>query len=604
MTNDELNKYIKHYIEKDRTGRAVMLTGAWGLGKSYYIKNSLIPYLEKTENGGHQCIVVSLYGLSSLSEISKAVYLEARAGILKPASEARQIGILAAKTILKGITSHLGVDLTVDDKSLQALYKSIDLTGKLIVFEDVERTNINILELLGYVNSLVEQDNVKVLLVTNESILIRYKPVEMKEKDSTSESSRFVESKQEEAKKFTEETARYLETKEKSVGDTILFAGDLKSAAKEIICSFNNPVFQRLKVEQCAEDVAEIMYLMRCENLRSIIYACQKAVDIYEAIPNLENVSEDFLRTIFYGTVAFSIRINSGFQAKWEGLEYYSLELGIANYPLFRFCFDYITEQHLDTSRFSEAEETLKKLRFYDRNKTSADPDLQALSDYHIHTEEEVKCAVTNITRRLSNPADISFYDYGRIAAALIRVKHSLGIESEEAKALLVRNLKGKGNSINAHDIFWSMLWGNSKEEQEEYAQIRDDMIRSLNEKDDMIPGFDYFPEQTAYLYDYVIKNEGRYYESKGFTKYLDIPKFVEMLFQCSPAQMDRARCTFVSLYRPVNIKDFFADDLPAIEELKKNIAINQNNSNLDRVQKMQCQWFIDNLTEIETKLL
>ena len=43
MTNDELNQYIKHYIEKDKTGRAVMLTGSWGMGKSYYIKNSLIP---------------------------------------------------------------------------------------------------------------------------------------------------------------------------------------------------------------------------------------------------------------------------------------------------------------------------------------------------------------------------------------------------------------------------------------------------------------------------------------------------------------------------------------------------------------------------------
>lgn len=34
MTNDELNQYIKHYIEKDKTGRAVMLTGDWGMGKS------------------------------------------------------------------------------------------------------------------------------------------------------------------------------------------------------------------------------------------------------------------------------------------------------------------------------------------------------------------------------------------------------------------------------------------------------------------------------------------------------------------------------------------------------------------------------------------
>ncbi len=36
MTVGELNRYIKHYIEEDKTLTAIMLTGEWGLGKSYY----------------------------------------------------------------------------------------------------------------------------------------------------------------------------------------------------------------------------------------------------------------------------------------------------------------------------------------------------------------------------------------------------------------------------------------------------------------------------------------------------------------------------------------------------------------------------------------
>ncbi len=36
MTVGELNRYIKHYIEEDKTNTAIMLTGEWGLGKSYY----------------------------------------------------------------------------------------------------------------------------------------------------------------------------------------------------------------------------------------------------------------------------------------------------------------------------------------------------------------------------------------------------------------------------------------------------------------------------------------------------------------------------------------------------------------------------------------
>ena len=36
MTVGELNRYIKHYLEEDKTHTAIMLTGEWGLGKSYY----------------------------------------------------------------------------------------------------------------------------------------------------------------------------------------------------------------------------------------------------------------------------------------------------------------------------------------------------------------------------------------------------------------------------------------------------------------------------------------------------------------------------------------------------------------------------------------
>lgn len=189
MTNDELNQYIKHYIEKDKTGRAVMLTGDWGMGKSYYVKNTLIPFLSKPENGEHKCIVVSLYGVSSLSEVSKAIYMEARAKMLSPETEAGQAVILAGKTVIKGVASFFGVDLSADDSSLQELYKSINLSGKLIIFEDVERAEFNILQFLGYVNSLVEQDGVKILLVTNEDEILKYKPVSNPKKDDDSLSS-------------------------------------------------------------------------------------------------------------------------------------------------------------------------------------------------------------------------------------------------------------------------------------------------------------------------------------------------------------------------------------------------------------------------------
>ena len=86
MTGTELNNYIKHYLEKDKTHTAIMLTGEWGSGKTYYIENELIPFL--TEGKKNRCVVVSLYGIESISDISKSIYMELRIKALEKKSEA------------------------------------------------------------------------------------------------------------------------------------------------------------------------------------------------------------------------------------------------------------------------------------------------------------------------------------------------------------------------------------------------------------------------------------------------------------------------------------------------------------------------------------
>ena len=75
MTYQELNQYILHYLKEDKTHSAIMLTGEWGTGKSHYIQNELVPYIQKNNSN---CITVSLYGLESTAEISKSIYLELR----------------------------------------------------------------------------------------------------------------------------------------------------------------------------------------------------------------------------------------------------------------------------------------------------------------------------------------------------------------------------------------------------------------------------------------------------------------------------------------------------------------------------------------------
>lgn len=228
MTYDEMNSFILNYIKNDITGRAIMLTGEWGSGKSYYVKNTLKPFLEDNEADKHKCVIVSLYGLSDISEISKSIYIELRTIKKVSSSEtettAKAVGKIVCKTILNGLVGKIGFDIgSINDKDLQEIYESVDLTGKLIVLEDIERTQIDIIELLGYINNMCENDGVKVLLVTNE-------------------------------------------LRKKTIGDTIYFNCDYEKTIPQIIDSFG--IFmQRYNTDEYVADMALLQNLCKLHKM-------------------------------------------------------------------------------------------------------------------------------------------------------------------------------------------------------------------------------------------------------------------------------------------------------------------------------------------------
>lgn len=598
MTSAELTRYIKHYIEKDKTKSAIMLSGDWGTGKSHYIQHELIPELQ--EEDAVCCITVSLYGLKSVNEISKSIYLELRAKVLQKKDEFTVTGKLVGKTVVKGITSFFGIDLSASEEDMQQIYDSIDLSGKLIILEDIERSQIDILELLGYVNNLVEQDGVKLLLVVNENEIIKYEQIKQDspEKKRMTELLDSLTSKQERV--YTDKTKEYLSVKEKTVGDTIQFEGDFKTAIRQIITSFENTRLDSFTDEGCIEDIYHIMEICENNNLRSFIFACQKTVDIFEQMTDPYN--NDFIKCIFYGIIFFALRLKSGKTMHWDGGEIYSVNLGSENAPLFKFCYDYIMWQKLDTAKIPAALDALTQKHLYDEHKTYNDPDLTTLFNFHEHYEDEIIDAVQKITERLKNPEDISFYDYGSIAVYLVLVKDILGCDIELAKKRLVGNLEGRGTKLQLDYIFRTGFGEASEVAQAEYKELRAQMGVALKKDTQGIPDFKYLPEQAEMFYSYASKNEDLFIDRGCFAGNLDIQRLTKMFAKSSPKQKNDIRGAFVGVYRIANIRQFLSEDYSSIEALLANITRDAE-SQSDKIQKLQYSWFVGNLTEILQRL-
>lgn len=604
MTYQELNQYILHYLTEDKTKSAIMLTGPWGTGKSYYIQNELKPFLEKKENGGHSCVIVSLYGLKDTAEISKSIYLGTRMKFLTAASEKSPTVTFAGETIIKGIAGAFGVDLSVSERSLKRLYASVNLTGKLVVLEDLERSGIDILEVLGYVNNLVEQDGVKVLLVANEEELIQYTLLKASTKADLERTEMLDRITGHRDRLFTDSTIAYLKVKEKTISDTIEFEEDYQTAIREIVQMFDNETLNKFSTIESIKDILDIMLHCQSYNLRSFIFACQKTSDIFSSLVEKYLSDENFIQAVFIGILSFVLKQKNGNSHTWGNEKYFSAVLGYEKAPLFKFCYDYIMRQITEFEDIEGAYQAYSELVLYDKNRSNNDNDIITLQTYYVRTDSDVLDAISNIERRLEVPEDISFYQYGTIAVYAIIIKGILGCDIDTIKRRLVANLEGHGNKLELEQIFRTIIGTDcTTKQKEEYESLRKEMARSLKKGDKIIPNFDYQPEQSKDFYDYAITNEGKFHTQESFAAQFDMKRLSEMFRNSTAEQKQQIRGVFVEMYRIGNIKSFLANDRASIVQLLEFIKADRSGDVGDRIQQLQYDWFIKNLEEIKRKL-
>lgn len=583
MDNTELSKYILHYIKEDQTRSAIMLTADWGTGKSYYIQNELIPFLSKEENGSYSCIMVSLYGLKSVEEISKSLYLETRMKFLAKKSEGIATGKFAVKTVVKGITSFLGVDLSKTEEELQELYQSVDLSGKLIVLEDIERSEISILEVLGYVNNLVEQDGVKVLLVANEEEIMKYQD---SKPDKDGKTHKIPD----------EDTVTYLETKEKTVSDTISYCGDINSAISNLILSFNNETLSKFAAEDQINDIVTMMTLRENFNLRSFLFACQKISDIYNKLGVVEN---ETARTIFFSVLSLSMQIKSGYFPNWEGSNSISTKLGFGNFPLYRFCYDYIRWQEFDVNNVQLAFDDHKKLKLYDlHGESTHEADLRTVFDYYKHSEKEVITALENVERRLDNSEDIPIYCYSKLAHSLISCHTILGFDYTLCKNKMESNMQQHGKEIDSGILFLNRFEFENEDEKQQLADFLQTLRDAVEISTHTAFDFSYKPEEIHSFYVYVTKNEAKVTAGHAFISKFQLDRLVEMIFACNPEQLHDWRGVLWAIYRHSTKADILETDRSFMEELiiKLNNNLSEGKNNMDRIALFQIDLLVENL--------
>lgn len=587
MSYDELNHFILNYLNNDITGRAIMLTGKWGSGKSYYIAHTLKPFLKSDEGGKHKCVIVSLYGLSDISEISKAIYVDLRT-IKTTESEVgntvKVISKIIGKTVMNGLVSKIGFDVgNITDEDLQKVYESIDLSDKLIVLEDIERTQIDLIELLGYVNNMCENDGVKVLLVANETEILQShmekKTIHKNGKDELVS-----------VKVYSETAQKYLKAKEKSVSDTLCFHANTQQTIDSIIDRFKNNDLSRFK--GCIQSANHSIFRNEIKNYREVIVACQKTCDIYNYM-NEHNIDADdeFKKCVLIGLVNYlQNRLNKP-DLEFESHALFDSKLSEDDiYPLMRICYDYYHDQTIQKAEILKAIDEYKEYTIYIDKKTYDDKDLKVLYSLFIHTENDINNAINSINARLDNISDIGLNHYGIIINCLLILKYDAHLENckiDEIISKIICNLKGRGDKINKnHGLFSHTIAIQNPEGIEKFEEIQQKVYESLENKPDAVSSFDAlsYAERLS-----KISNESiRQYNPNTLINMISLSEVMDHLSDFTAETMDDLRRILLEMdYTELN-----ENNRTLITTLRQYIEkLLNNNTSLDCIQKMQLSW-------------
>ncbi|HLP87676.1 MAG TPA: P-loop NTPase fold protein [Nostocaceae cyanobacterium] len=278
--NSHIKSYLNYYCELPNSPKfAILLKGKWGSGKTWFINQ----YRGKLKAAGKKSLYVSLYGVSNYSEIEDSLFQQ-----LHPFRSSK--GMVIAGKVFKGfLKGTLKIDLNDDGKEDGTWNVSIpeinipekfnDSNFNLLIFDDLERCNMNIEEILGYINSFVESQDLKVVIIANED------EIDTKQKE-------------------------YGRIKEKLIGKTFEIHPDFKGALNYFLIQITNQKTKNFVLSNIK--LIQILFVnSQCKNLRILNQIVLDFERIFNILPQKALNKSDLVKEILILLTIFSIEIST-----------------------------------------------------------------------------------------------------------------------------------------------------------------------------------------------------------------------------------------------------------------------------------------------------
>ncbi len=329
MNLEELVESILDYVRADYTDYAIMINGEWGSGKTYFWNHKIKDKIESLQLNGkkYTTIYMSLYGISNLEEISKKIFIETTQlmdkNLKKYMDSHHQTNIPEyAKTGLD-MANVFGVSKNGDKIDYERFFSTDD---KVLCFDDLERANVDVVDILGYINNFVEHDHIKTIIICNEKELatkFKSSNLEMKtfiatylldkQGDLNKTDKPMVEKIREKIEYVFDKANDYERIKEKLIGETFEYAPKFNYIINGLLMRYENNKDLIRFLRENQNLIIATFNKSGTRNLRILKHALNDFSKVYENVNRLyPNTNLRVLQTMLIFTIAVSFEIKAG----------------------------------------------------------------------------------------------------------------------------------------------------------------------------------------------------------------------------------------------------------------------------------------------------
>ena len=327
---EDLVESILDYIRAEYTDYAIMINGEWGSGKTYFWNHKIKPKIEAMQVNGKRLtpIYMSLYGISNLEEISKKIFIETTQLMdknLKKFMGASGVGSIPeyAKTGLD-MANFFGVTQNGDRLDYAQFFSTDD---KVLCFDDLERANVDVIDILGYINNFVEHDHIKTIIICNEQELstkLKNSNLEMKtfiatylldkeNKLNIKTDKPMVERIRDTIEYVFDKANDYERIKEKLIGETFEYAPEFNYIINGLLMRYENDADLIRFLRENTGLITSTFNKSGTRNLRILKHALNNFKKIFDTVTNsYPNTNHRVLQTMLIFTIAISFEIKAG----------------------------------------------------------------------------------------------------------------------------------------------------------------------------------------------------------------------------------------------------------------------------------------------------